>query len=275
MAGPANNMNNPAHALDLVTASVSTMSNRESSRHSGHPHWLLELVTGGALEVRTGEMDWLRLEHGGGILYRPGTYHEERVRAGVCTSQWMFFDMAGEDLTESLPPGRSAWIVSDPDGLALQYVEAMRALPRITFADQLAAHGHLCQLMSSILSASATGATLLIREQTALTASVVDCANRFMRRHLADTCRVEDVAAHVGLSPSGLHHAYRRLSGRSPMAVLREMRVEAAKAMLLRGSMTLDQIAVETGFADAFHLSRTFKKQEGCSPRAFLRLASG
>jgi len=57
------------------------------------------------------------------------------------------------------------------------------------------------------------------------------------------------------------------------MAVLREIRIEAAKAMLLRGSMTLDQISAKTGFADAFHLSRTFKKHEGCSPRAFLQLA--
>jgi AraC family transcriptional regulator len=55
------------------------------------------------------------------------------------------------------------------------------------------------------------------------------------------------------------------------MAALRAMRIEAAKVQLVRGDLKLDAIAIQTGFADAFHLSRTFKRMVGSSPRQFLR----
>jgi AraC-like DNA-binding protein len=37
----------------------------------------------------------------------------------------------------------------------------------------------------------------------------------------------------------------------------------------LRDRLSLAQIAGETGFADAFHLSRAFKQVTGVSPRQF------
>jgi transcriptional regulator GlxA family with amidase domain len=81
--------------------------------------------------------------------------------------------------------------------------------------------------------------------------------------------QLADIAAAVGMSVSGFAHNYKRQTGLSPMAMLRRMRVEAVKSHLMRERLTLEQIANETGFADAFHLSRTFKEVTGVSPRQF------
>ena len=71
------------------------------------------------------------------------------------------------------------------------------------------------------------------------------------------------------MSESGFAHAYRRLAGQSPGQALRRMRIEAVKMYLLHNRLTLEKIAQLTGFADAFHLSHTFRKVVGVSPKQF------
>lgn len=82
------------------------------------------------------------------------------------------------------------------------------------------------------------------------------------------------LAAAVHLSPSRFHEVFREATGLTPIQYLLRRRLRAAQAMLLRGDDTLATIAERCGFADAFHLSRTFKRHFGESPRAF-RAARG
>ena len=77
-----------------------------------------------------------------------------------------------------------------------------------------------------------------------------------------------DVARHAHISVSSLSHRYREETGRTPMARLTELRIGHAKVLVLRG-MPLKSVAAQLGFSDAFHLSKTFKRVEGISPREF------
>ena len=56
----------------------------------------------------------------------------------------------------------------------------------------------------------------------------------------------------------------------APVAAYRALRIDRAKALLLRG-IPLHTIAEELGFSDAFHLSKAFKQVTGLAPRHFLR----
>ena len=52
------------------------------------------------------------------------------------------------------------------------------------------------------------------------------------------------------------------------MSKMIELRIGLAKNLLLRGQR-LKNIAQQTGFSDEYHLSKTFKRVEGKSPKQF------
>jgi AraC-like DNA-binding protein len=100
--------------------------------------------------------------------------------------------------------------------------------------------------------------------------SFAEKVDDYLREHSAERLTLAGIARHLHVSPSTLSHRYRQEAGRSPMKRLIEIRIGMAKGLLFRG-YPLKTIAEQTGFSDMYHLSKTFKRQEGVSPRAFLR----
>ena len=98
----------------------------------------------------------------------------------------------------------------------------------------------------------------------------IEKAEGFMRKKLSEYVELEDIAHFLNVSPSTLSHKYRKLTGRSPLDSLLNMRINEAKTLLLRGEK-LKTIAEKTGFYDEFHFSKTFRKRTGLPPRKFLR----
>jgi len=264
-------MFNPAPNIRLVTASGSDMDQREVVTHAARGYWLFEVVRRGAFEVRVPDGPWCELTEGRGVIYRPHTPHDERVPRGVCTSAWAFLEIDDDALFDDMADAPSMWVFDDPQQIAAGCLESLRKTTGPDGPAQLIRHGLLCELVGRLLAAARRDGPFTVTDLEEGNDSVIERADRYMRRHLHTRCRVADVAEHVGLSESGLHHAYRRVTGQTPMAALRTMRLEAARALLLRGVSTLETIAAQTGFADAFHLSKSFKRHFGVSPRAYLR----
>lgn len=81
------------------------------------------------------------------------------------------------------------------------------------------------------------------------------------------------IAEEFGVHPMHLAATFRRHFGCSVGEYLRRQRVNAAGEMLRNPEMPLTRIAIETGFADQSHLTRTFKRLTGMTPgqyRTFL-----
>ena len=89
--------------------------------------------------------------------------------------------------------------------------------------------------------------------------------------HLRGTPHVTGMSAAVGMSASAFGRALRHATGLTPMAFVREMRIERAKELLL-GTGSLGEIAARCGFADQSHFTRSFKAATGRTPRTW-RLA--
>jgi len=98
----------------------------------------------------------------------------------------------------------------------------------------------------------------------------IEKAERFMRKKLSGYVELEDISRFLNVSSSTLSHKYRKLTGRSPLDSLLNMRINEAKTLLLRGEK-LKAIAEKTGFYDEFHFSKTFRKRTGLPPRKFLK----
>ena len=81
----------------------------------------------------------------------------------------------------------------------------------------------------------------------------------YMRNHLAEPIRRDDLAKQARLHPTHFDRVFRESYGLTPMRMLRELRLHLARQLLETTDDTLAVIAEASGFYDAAYLSRTFK----------------
>ncbi|HRK22286.1 MAG TPA: AraC family transcriptional regulator, partial [Fimbriimonadaceae bacterium] len=80
----------------------------------------------------------------------------------------------------------------------------------------------------------------------------------FVRSHLFETIRIDQMAAELEVSPSSLARAFRQANGITIGEYVRTLRLEWAAQQLTTSSRNIGDIAVEAGFWDQAHFSRAF-----------------
>ena len=93
----------------------------------------------------------------------------------------------------------------------------------------------------------------------------------YINTNIADAIRLRDIAAAVGMSMFHLSRTFRASTGMTLHRYLTRARVERVKALLLDSDQSLALIADATGFSDQSHMSKTFKRFTGTTPRLFRR----
>jgi AraC-like DNA-binding protein len=82
---------------------------------------------------------------------------------------------------------------------------------------------------------------------------------------------LEDIAWKLGLSPEHFIRVFHKELGMSPMQYFTRLKIEAASAVLVESTNTIETIADRFGFKNPFHFSRIFKKCTGLSPTQYRR----
>jgi AraC family transcriptional regulator of arabinose operon len=80
---------------------------------------------------------------------------------------------------------------------------------------------------------------------------------------------VATLAAQVALSPSRLAHLFTQEFGQSLMRALREARLQHAARLLEGTDLSVDRIAVASGFVSPHHFHRVFRERFGMPPGAY------
>lgn len=93
----------------------------------------------------------------------------------------------------------------------------------------------------------------------------------FLETSLPARVDLATLAKLAGLSQSHYHRAFKASTGLAPYAWQLQARIERAKALLLDTCGSLEDVAEATGFADAVHFGRTFRKLTGATPSAWRR----
>jgi AraC-like DNA-binding protein len=93
-----------------------------------------------------------------------------------------------------------------------------------------------------------------------------DYITRYNRRDLS----LQEVADHVGLSPSYVSALFRRYLGCSPMQYQTRQRLRMARRHLAEG-MSVSRVAEQVGFHSIHYFSRVFRKHEGRTPTDFAK----
>jgi len=174
--------------------------------------------------------------------------------------------------------GRTAAILTETIGLTkdepIFYLDAdvdpfdrvrrmMRAASEMRLGD-LAMLGGLYQLLSEI----GQGRTSVHEE---LDTRYYKKAVWYLEGNYQRDVRITDVAAFVGLSRSQLFRVFRRASGLSPKEYLNVLRVERAAKLLRATDLSLEQIALSSGFSSAGRLNVVFRERYGTSPSQYRR----
>ncbi|MCD4753674.1 MAG: AraC family transcriptional regulator [Anaerolineaceae bacterium] len=88
----------------------------------------------------------------------------------------------------------------------------------------------------------------------------------FIQHRLSEPISLDDLASEVRLSKYHFSREFKRLTGTTPMAFLRQERVAATRSLLLSTPWTLKAISQQVGFADEYQLSRIFRRLTGKPP---------
>lgn len=80
---------------------------------------------------------------------------------------------------------------------------------------------------------------------------------------------LQDLAAAARVSPSTLCRTFRRQFGVGPVAAIELLRLARAEPLLWQSNLSVHAIAVQCGFADAYHFSRRFRAIYAMAPTTF------
>ncbi len=100
-------------------------------------------------------------------------------------------------------------------------------------------------------------------------------ALRAMHSDVRHAWTVAELAKRAGMSRSAFAARFVTTIGCAPMKYLSRWRMSLAQDALSRGGKSLDQLAEEVGYESASAFSTAFRRQSGCAPGAFARIARG
>ncbi|MGP4753400.1 helix-turn-helix domain-containing protein [Agrobacterium pusense] len=129
----------------------------------------------------------------------------------------------------------------------------------------------LGESLTAAIFAILSAPDLEVREAGKLTQWQVKRVTEYMREQLPRQIELSELAAILNQSQWHFCRAFKASTGLSPYQWQLEHRIKLAKELLLDTEIPLQAVAEATGFVDAMHLNRTFKRRAGEPPGAWRR----
>lgn len=90
-----------------------------------------------------------------------------------------------------------------------------------------------------------------------------------MQQNLDTPLPVAEIASHLNVGKRRLERHFREELGSSPLVAFIDMRLLLARHLLANTDKSIALIAAESGFCDASHLSRLFRRRFADTPQQF------
>lgn len=90
-----------------------------------------------------------------------------------------------------------------------------------------------------------------------------------MRQGLTSGVTIPEIYEKVGMSQRGLEKAFKAHLGKSPAAVLRQLRLAHAKRMLAQTDIKIEAIAYDCGYSNGSNLNHAFSREVGMTPQQY------
>lgn len=162
----------------------------------------------------------------------------------------------------------------------MSMLSAMMSVPEHPLRHPLAFEQFESTLINALVYGQSNSARSRMRQPAgSLAPYYVRRVEAYIRANLHEPLTIERLAEHAGVSASTLFAGFRSRHGQSPMAYVRQLRLERVRAELLEteashGS-TITDVATRWGFAHLGRFAVDYKRQFGESPSASLRARRG
>ncbi len=114
--------------------------------------------------------------------------------------------------------------------------------------------------------------TLILDRTTSETSdqgNLIHTIKNYIAQHYREELSLESLASLVYLSPSYLSKLFKRETGENMSTYLQNIRIDAAKTLLLTTTLKTYEVADRVGIPDPVYFSRIFKKIVGVKPKEF------
>lgn len=82
---------------------------------------------------------------------------------------------------------------------------------------------------------------------------------------------IDQLAAHLGLGRTTMYNKLKSLTGKSPVELIKEYRINKSHLLLRTGQFSVSEVAYKVGFSDPGYFSRCFREQFNMSPAEYLK----
>jgi len=100
-------------------------------------------------------------------------------------------------------------------------------------------------------------------------ADIIHKACMYIKAYYMNKITLEDVASSAKVTPNYLSKIFKESMGKTFTHYLNLVRIENSKKMLLSEDMTLEEIALKSGFADQSYFTKVFKKLMNVPPKKY------
>jgi AraC-like DNA-binding protein len=103
---------------------------------------------------------------------------------------------------------------------------------------------------------------------------VIQAAIQYIQEHLHEDLSLTTIAAHCAVSHYHLSHLFRKETGTTVTAFIKESRLHRALTLLAGPQMSIAEVAYRVGFEDPNYFSKAFRARFGVSPSEYRKSAS-
>lgn len=235
--------------------------------------WQILHIHEGSGEYESHLAGRFRIRAGTTLLLFPGVWHRYRPNPATgWTESWVELEGAIMDrlmASAQIDPSQSVFPPKRPLTFfsTLSEIHRLARHPKKGFAAVLAASS--LQLLAMLVQPVTTTPTLPQSASLAL----VQRARNLIEARGGDSLSIHKLAKGLGVAESHFRRIFKAHIGLSPKRYHRAIRLRKVQALLQSTPSTIGEIAAQTGYSSAFHLSSEFKADTGHAPSTWRRLA--
>lgn len=251
----------------------------EKNYHS-HDHIEIAFILSGKGRYRI-DSELYCVEEGDLLIFNPGMYHQALTDGNGKPTVEFFVGFTDVAFREMMP---NRFDIADGPVLhtAGEFRQKLfRIASSMDAENEILRQGRYFMLRSYLIQLI----LLIVREQTAPLKQrkgyefesvgkkyVVEQIINYFSDHYAEKISLDQIAENMYLSPFYISKIFKSETGNTPIHYLIDIRLEHAKELLESGDYTsIQEVAAQVGYDDAYHFSKLFKKKYDVPPSKIKR----